>query len=133
MQDSNHVSTPFDSQTKVENFENNKILNDIPYKEAIGCLMFLAMVSRPDISYSVGVLSRYSDKPTQAHWNCVKRVIKYLKGTCSYGLIFGKNDLSKDAQFLAYSDADFAGDLITRRSTSGCLVKFGRFNLVVFT
>lgn len=125
MENAHQVCVPFDSQTKLENFENNMIVNNVPYKEAIGSLMFLAMVSRPDISFAVGVLSRYADKPTNGHWNGVRRVIKYIKGTLHYGLIYGKNDLKKNTQFLAYSDEDFAGDYVSRKSTSGYVIKLG--------
>ena len=67
MENANEVCTPFDSQRKLENFKNDNILSNIPYKEAVGSLMFLAIISRPDISFSVGVLSMYADKPAQGH------------------------------------------------------------------
>lgn len=46
--------------------------------------------NRPDIAYAVGVVSRYMERPTVMHWNVVKRILRYLKGTLSYGLIYSK-------------------------------------------
>ena len=129
MSNAHEVCTPLDPQSKLELFEKDETLNNIPYKEAIGSLMSLAMITRPDISYSVGVLSRYADKPKRAHWNGIKRVIKCIKGTSNYGLFYGRNDSSKNVKIVAYSDADFAGDNETRKSTSGCVIKLGQ-NLI---
>lgn len=84
------VSIPADPHVKFDAFENGQIADRVPYKEAIGSLLFLAMVTRPDLSFSVGVLSRYAENPTRAHWNGIKRIIKYLKGTLDYGIILWK-------------------------------------------
>ena len=125
LEDAHEVCTPLDPQSKLELFESDVTLSNVPYKEAIGSLMFLAMVTRPDISHSVGVLSRYTDKPKKAHWDSIKRVIRYVKGTSNYGLLYGKNNSNDDVPVLAYSDADFAGDPNTRKSTSGYIIKLG--------
>ncbi|CAH2100808.1 unnamed protein product [Euphydryas editha] len=85
------------------------------YREAIGSLLFLCSVSRPDISYAVNMLSRYVNNPSQQHVNAVKRVIvRYLVNTKNVCVLYGKsNDL------IGYSDADFAGDVDTRKSNTG--------------
>lgn len=119
------MALPIDPYEKFVNFEKESKFNNRYYKEAIGSLIFLSMVTRPDISYSVGVLSRYAENPTKAHWNGVKRIIKYIKGTLNHGLIFGRCRKENGINILAFSDADFAGDSETRRSTSGCLIKLG--------
>ena len=126
MSNAHEVCTLLNPQSKLELFEKDETLNNIPYKEAIGSLMFLAMITRLDISYSVGVLSRYADKPKRAHWNGIKRVIKYIKGTSNYGLFYGRNDSSKNVKIVAYSDTDFVGDYETRKSTSGYVIKLGQ-------
>lgn len=51
------------------------------YREAVGSLLFLATVSRPDIAHAVNVTSRFVERRSKAHWNAVKRIIKYIKGT----------------------------------------------------
>jgi hypothetical protein len=52
-------------------------MHDIPYREAVGSLMYLALATRPDVAYAVGVVSRFSNNPGIVHWEAVKRVFKY--------------------------------------------------------
>lgn len=84
--------------------------------------MYLAIGTRPDIAYVLGVVSQHLDKPTKTDWNAVKRIFKYLKGTVDYGLKFTR---SKNLELTCYCDADFAGNVEMRKSTSGYLLKIG--------
>jgi len=115
------ISIPEDPNCDLT-MESGSILEEgqVPYRQAIGSLMFLAVVSRPDISHAVGVVSRYADKYTMAHWNAVKRILKYLKKTVSFGITYSQDKIHNLAGF---SDADFAGDRQTRKSTSGYVFK----------
>ena len=61
---------------------------EIPYLSAIGALLYLAQCTRPDISFSVNLLARFSSAPTQRHWNGIKNIFRYLKGTIDLGLFF---------------------------------------------
>lgn len=120
LEDANPCSTPADRHaTTVE--EEGQILaeGDVPYREAVGSLMFAAIVSRPDISHAVGVASRHLNKPTRAHWNNVKRIIKYLKATSEYGIHY----TTTQSELCGYSDADFGSDTQTRKSTTGYIFK----------
>jgi transposase InsO family protein len=92
-----------------------------PYSQLVGSMMYLAVCTRPDISYSVGALARYMAKPTLVHWQAAKGVLRYLGGTPDYGITFGPNKLD----FAGYCDADFAGDVDTRKSTSGYVFTLG--------
>jgi Reverse transcriptase (RNA-dependent DNA polymerase) len=85
------------------------------YQELVGCLLYLTGCTRPDIAQSVGVLSRFMSAPTNVHMSSVKQVIRYLAGTVHLGLEFseGKNEI------VGYCDADYAGDIDKRKSTSG--------------
>ena len=74
------------------------------------------MISRPDIAVATGTLAQFMSNPNVQHWSGVKRVLRYLKGTMNYGLCYSKAD---DNQLVGFSDADWAGDLDRRRSTSG--------------
>ncbi|CAB4002480.1 Hypothetical predicted protein [Paramuricea clavata] len=74
------------------------------------------VISRPDISAAVGALSQFMAKPSKDHWIRVKRVLRYLKGTLDYGL---KYSADENPTLVGYSDSDWAGDINTRRSTSG--------------
>ena len=94
--------------------EDEEAVDQPLYQSVVGSLMYLATCTRPDIAYAVGMLARFSSKPNQSHWVAVKRVLRYLKGTVNYGLLYGD-----DSGVLAYSDADWVGDIDDRKSTSG--------------
>lgn len=115
----NSASTPMERGiTDQEKHINDKPLEESEsYREAIGSLLYLATISRPDISFAVNYLSRFCNKPMKSHWKMVKRIFQYLKGTIHYGIIF-----NGDSKLVAYTDSDFGGDKITEHSTSGVLV-----------
>lgn len=85
------------------------------YCELIGSLLYIANTTRPDISQAVGVLSRYRMTPTTSHWNEAIRVLKYLRDTRELALTLGGNG----PELEGYVDADYAGDLDHRYSTTG--------------
>jgi hypothetical protein len=87
------------------------------YAELVGRLLYLAGSTRPDIGYAVSVLSRFMAAPTKAHWEGIKGVMRYLVGTCHYGITFGPNTAVK-----VFGDSDFAADVETRRSRTGFLI-----------
>lgn len=90
---------------------------DVPYKEAIGSLIYLTTSTRPDIGCAVSTLSRFCQLPKLSHWLAIKQVVRYLKETCQLALCYqGKGELK------AFSDADYAGCLDTRKSRSGILI-----------
>ena len=71
---------------------------------------------QPDVTYSVCILIRYMVNPIFDHWKTTKRVLRYLKGTINFGLIYKKG--VKDFNVIGYSDSDFADDVEDRKSTS---------------
>lgn len=89
-------------------------LDNVPYREAIGSLLYLTIISRPDIAFAVGQAAQFSEEPQKHHWIAVRRFFSYLKGTQDYGIRFGINH----DRLKRYSDSDFAGDLNSRRSTT---------------
>jgi len=95
--------------------------NNIMYRQAIGSLIFLATVTRPDIAFIVNYLSRFMSNYNESHWNEVKKVFRYLKGTSGLGILYEKT--SENTCLQGFSDADYACDLDTRRSTTGYLFK----------
>lgn len=113
------VSTPID-HNQILDEANDTQISQFPYRQLIGSLLFLSVVSRPDITYTVAVLSRYLERPKQIHVNAAKRVIKFLKGTMNQGIRYS----AKEMEIYGYSDADYAGDVNTRRSTSGYVFIF---------
>lgn len=76
---------------------------------------YLVAATRPDIAFAVNKSARVMDKPTEKDWQNIKRILRYLKGTYNYGITYQKTN----CDLKVYSDADFAGDIHTRRSTTG--------------
>lgn len=121
MIDAHSATTPIDNHCALNTDVNGKQTN-FPYREAVGSLMYLANGTRPDICFAVNFVSRYMEKPTEVHVGAVKRIIKYLKGTLNFGLIYFSNTTFA---VRCYSDADYAGCLDTRKSTTGFCVTMG--------
>ena len=129
MHDSAPVTTPLvPGATKnltLPPSEDEKIADpNIPYREAIGCLMYLAVCTRPDLSFTVSLLSRYASNYTWKHWPAVLRVLRYIRGTSIYGLRIGGTQ-SEELRLIGYADADFANDESTRKSQTGYLYQLG--------
>jgi hypothetical protein len=97
--------------------EKNEPKETMPYREAVGSLMYLTVATRPDISYSVGQVSQFCENPEPSHWEAVKRILSYLRGTSLHGIRFGP----VTDGLRGFTDSDYAGDVCTRRSTSGFL------------
>lgn len=91
------------------------VMRKVPYREAVGCLMYLTIVYRPDIAFAVGQVSRYCENLGPAHWEAVKRILAYISGTRKHGLFFSGSSQPLNG----FSDADYGGDLDHRRSTTG--------------
>jgi len=95
------------------------------YQEAIGCTTWISKGSRPDITYTVGQLSQHCSEPTVRHWNAILRVMRYLKGTIDYSISYGIGK-AEGPKLQGFSDADYAGDIVDRRSTIGHLYLLNR-------
>jgi hypothetical protein len=91
---------------------------EVPYLSAIGALMYLANCTRPDIAFSVNLLVRYSSAPTRRHWNGVKHVLRYLRGTTDMRLFYSRGS---NSQLVGYADAGFLSDPRKGRSQTGYL------------
>lgn len=88
------------------------------YQSAIGSIAWIARGTRYDIAYTVNQLASYCSEPTVRHWNALLRVLRYLKGTIDYKLQFGVDGLY-GLKLQGFCDADYAGDIDSRASTSG--------------
>ncbi len=87
-----------------------------PYSELVGALLYLSVCTRPDIAHSVGMLARYMSAPTTAHWEAAKSVLRYVASTVGVGVRFVRGSTES---VLGYCDADYAGDVDSRKSTTG--------------
>jgi len=116
MTDANPASTPADVNVKLQKSDNiSKDVDPVMYQSMVGSLLYAAIATRPDISQAVGVVSKFNSDPSSAHLTAVKRIFRYLKGTVMLGLRYEKSGNA----LIGYSDADWAGDLDNRRSTTG--------------
>ena len=113
------LSTPMSTATKLCKDGEPLDTTAHGYSQLIGSLMYLSVCTRPDIAQAVGALARYMAAPTTAHWQAAKSVLRYIAGTAGYGITFRSGNLE------AYCDADYAGDLDTRRSTTGYVFILG--------
>lgn len=93
--------------------------NNLMYASLIGSLIYLSTCTRPDIAYSVSALSRFTSKPTQAHWRAAQRVLVYLRKYPNLGIRYSH---SSDFAVHAYSDASFGDDPEGRRSQTGMAI-----------
>ena len=101
--------------------EDRKHMSKVPYVSAVGSLMYAMMCTSPDITYAVGVVSRYMADPGREHWETVKWRLRYLKGTSSVELSFRKSSVILQGS----CDADLGGDLDGRKSTTGYVFTLG--------
>ena len=119
------VSTPMEVGKQFEKRSpEDKPVNLKEYQAAIGSLLYASIGTRPDLSHSVGVLSQSMSNPGQDHWTGVKRILRYIKGTLNLCLKFVASK-TKNINLKAYADADWAGDGISRKSTSGYVFQIG--------
>ena len=100
--------------------EDQAEMSKIPYASAVGSLMYAMVCTRPDIAYAVGVVSRFLSNPGKKHWAAVKWILRYLRGTSKICLCFN----SEKPLLYGYADADLAGDMDSRKSTSGYMMTF---------
>jgi len=82
----------------------------------VGSLLYLSVCTRPDIAQAVGALSRYMAAPTTTHWQAARSVLAYLAGTVTAGITYTR---SAPSALIGYTDADYGGELDSRRSTTG--------------
>ena len=114
METANPAATPSDPNQKlsVSMLNPEEDVSDIPYQEAVGCLLYLVQGTRPDIAFAVNDVSRFNTNYGKAHWTGVKRILRYLKGTMEYRILYRYNG----SELKGFSDADWASDIDKRRS-----------------
>ena len=101
--------------------EEERMMRQIPYASAVGSLMYAMLCTRPDIYYSVGMVSRYQLNPGPKHWEAVKHILKYLRRTKDYMLVYYCEDLIP----MGYTDSNFQPNLDFRKSTSSYVLTLG--------
>jgi len=115
MENCKPMSTPMSSNAYLETDLTGKDVDEKTYRGMIGSLLYLTS-SRPDIMFSTCLCARFQSKPKESHMTAVKRILKYLKGTVNVGLWYPKGNT---CSLVGYTDADYAGCRVERKSTSG--------------
>lgn len=124
MQDCKQISTPVPINYKLSSSMNpsneaeRMERSRVPYASAVGSLMYAMICTRPDIAQAMGAVSRFMADPGKEHWNVVKRILRYIKGTSDVALCFGGLEFG----VRGYVDSDYAGDLDKKNLLQGKLV-----------
>lgn len=122
MSNSKPVSTPLakhfilTAEQSPKSAEELKDMAEVPYASAVGCLMYAMVCTRPDLAQAVSQVSKYMSNPGRRHWDAVKWILRYLRGTSDYGLMFGGE---VQDSVIGFVDSDYGGDLDNSRSTTG--------------
>ncbi|XP_028765324.1 uncharacterized protein LOC114723298 [Neltuma alba] len=121
MREAKTKATPMEPNLKLKKEEGKMLKNPKKYRQLVGSLIYLT-ITRPEISYSVGVISQFMQEPRVPHLEAAKRILRYIKGSLEYGLLYKKN-----TKFVleGFTDADWAGDTNDRHSTSGYCFNVG--------
>ena len=112
---------PLSDDQRPQTLEEENMMRQIPYDFAVGSLIYVMLCTRPDIYYSIGMVSRYQSYLGLKHWQVVKHILKYLRRTRDYMLVYHSKDLIP----IGYTDSDFQLDLDFRKSTSGYVFTLG--------
>ena len=122
MTDVKPVTTPVDVSQKLHPIVDGPTVYQSTYQSAVGSLLYLSNWTRPDITFAVNNVAKFMKRPSRDHWTAVKRIFRYLKGTVDYGIVYNPDS---NSSLVGYSDADWAGDVNDRKSTSGYVFMLG--------
>ena len=121
MLNSNLVSTPVECGVKLSKHDDEEKVNPTFFKSLVGSLKYLTC-TRPNILFGIVLVNRYMETPTMTRLKAAKRIVRYLKGTLDYGLLYSP---SKDFKLVGYSDSDWARDTNDRKNTTGFVLYMG--------
>ncbi|KAJ8769571.1 hypothetical protein K2173_005174 [Erythroxylum novogranatense] len=121
MEDCQSVDTPVECSIKLTKEGEGKLVNPTYFKSLVGCLRYLTC-TRPDILFGVSLVSRYIETPKISHLKTAKRILRYIKGTTDYGMLYTSE---KELELVVFSDSDWAGSYDDRKSTTGFVFYFG--------
>lgn len=122
LQDAKPSSIPLDPGYEKHADQGTPLPDNQVYQQIVGKLLYLAVNSRPDISASISILSRKTANPSQQDWNELKRVVRYLKGTCDMKLRL--SNIGEPSELVGYADADWAECREDRKSNSGYIFQY---------
>jgi len=124
MKDCCIADNPVEYGTKLTKEGEGDLVNLIYYKSIVGCLCYLTYTI-PDILYGVGLINIYMEKPRSSHLKTAKSILRFIKGTASYGLFYSS---SQNREITSYNNSDWAGSFEDRKSTTGFIFFYGKNN-----
>ncbi|KAJ7549261.1 hypothetical protein O6H91_07G046700 [Diphasiastrum complanatum] len=114
--------TPCEAGKKLSHIDDSAHVDATLFRQLVGSLIYLT-TTRPDIYYAISLISQFMSSPTMDHWKAAKRILRYVKGTPNLGLIYKRQSVLPKLQ--GYVDADWAGSIDDRKSTTGYAFNFG--------
>jgi Reverse transcriptase (RNA-dependent DNA polymerase) len=123
MTDYNPTMTPMEARLKLSKESVSLPVDQNMYRSIVGSLRYL-LHTRPDLSYSVGIVSRFMECPKADHMAAMKKILRYIKGSAGLGCLY-KKGLTDEQNFVGFSDSDLAGDMNDRKSTTGVIFFVG--------
>jgi len=124
MENSNPAVTPTEAGLKLESAPDEESVNATDHRRMVGSLRYLCN-SRPNFSFSVGLISRHIQDPKESHMCAAKRILRYLQGTMGSGILFPHGKADSELELVGYSDSDWCGDRSDRKSTAGYIFFLG--------
>ena len=118
MMDCNVSLTPAEVNLKLDKCENEAVVDGTVFRQIVGSLRYICH-TRPELAFSVGMISKFMSDPRHSHMVAAKRILRYLRGTLNMGILFPHQDEKVRPHLVAYSDSDWCGDVLDRRSTMG--------------
>ena len=125
MEDCKPTYAPMEPRLKLSKRSEAPAVDATDYRSVVGSLRYLVN-TRPDLAYSVGIVSRFMEAPTTEHWAAVKHILRYIKGTTNFGCVYLREKKKEMVELLGYSDSDLAGDVDDRKIISGLTYFLGR-------
>jgi hypothetical protein len=113
----NPCHVPMEARLKLSKQSTQPLVDATAYQSIIGSLRYLVN-TRPDLAFAVGYVSHFLEEPQEDHLAAVKKILRYVAGTCNWGLWFGQKKKNQTL-LIELSDADFAGDVDARKNTTG--------------
>lgn len=118
MANCNPAETPAKTGLVLVKDGDEELVDATQFRQMVGSLRYLCN-TRPNLSYSVGLISRSMEKPRISHFLAAKRIKRYVKGTLDFGILFHDRKEGSQVEIYGYSDADWSGDKDDRKSAAG--------------
>ncbi len=115
------ISIPLEQNVKLSADEGNLVEDTIMYRRIVKSLIYMTII-RLDLSYAIGMVSQFMQTPRKPHLDAMKRILKYIKHTLQCGIFY---EAKSQLQVHGYTDANWAGNVLDKRSTNGFMFSFG--------